>query len=86
MMLGEIDAVKGRLLDLWLDDLRNERRPRICGEMKGLSEAELTEVMELARFYKGALWPTQVTEEGAASLKAGVLAAIAKARENPAAD
>ncbi len=57
-MADEREALKGRLLNLWLQDLKNDRPPGIYPEVGTLSPTELEELMGLARFIKGNLYPS----------------------------
>ena len=61
MDAAEKDAVRGLLLDRWLEDLRQDRAPSPLAAMKLLSEQEIEEVLELARFYKATLYPGTVS-------------------------
>lgn len=72
----EKDAIKGRLLDLWVEDLRSDRRPRIAPEMEQLTNEEIEEVMELARFHKAALAPTRLEQDTLDGLASTVLSRL----------
>jgi transcriptional regulator with XRE-family HTH domain len=76
----EKEAIKGRLLDLWLEDLRSERRPRMAPEMEQLTNEEIEEVMELARFHKAALFPTRLEQGALDGLASTVLSRLSQQR------
>lgn len=57
-MAAERDLLKGKLLDAWLEDLRNDREPRKPPVSFSLSAEDLEEVMRLARWYKAMLFPS----------------------------
>lgn len=61
VMKEERDELKGKLLLLWLEDLRNDREPRICSEVESLKPDDIREVMALARFLKAAEWQSEVS-------------------------
>jgi signal transduction histidine kinase len=77
----DTEAIKGRLLSLWLDDLWAEKRPRMAPELHDLSNEDITEVMDLARWCKATYAPTVLTDEALADLKARAREAIAQARQ-----
>src|SRR6267143_4767894 len=52
------EELKGRLLVLWLEDLKNDQAPQRYPEMGLLSTSDLEEVMGLARFIKGSFYPS----------------------------
>jgi hypothetical protein len=52
------EELKGRLLVLWLEDLKNDQAPQRYPEMGLLSNFDLEEVMDLARFIKGSFYPS----------------------------
>lgn len=55
------EELKGRLLVLWLEDLRKDQVPQRHPEMSLLSTSDAEEVMELARFIKGSFYPSATT-------------------------
>lgn len=58
-MANEREELKGKLLLLWIEDLRNDLEPRPCPEAQVLTEPEAEEVMRLARFIKAVLCPSE---------------------------
>jgi hypothetical protein len=52
------EELKGRLLVLWLEDLRNDQVPQRHPEMALLSASDVEEVMDLARFIKSSFYPS----------------------------
>ncbi len=59
-MAEEREELKGKLLLLWIEDLRNDQKPRLSPEAQVLTEPEAEEVMRLARFIKAVLYPSEV--------------------------
>ena len=58
-MSEEREALKGKLLLLWLEDLKNDKKPGLYQEMKSFTPKDVEEVMSLARFMKGNLYPNE---------------------------
>lgn len=56
----EREVIKGRLLSRWLDELRADQRPTYSPAQELLTPAEVDEVMALARWWKGLMWPTPI--------------------------
>jgi hypothetical protein len=56
MDASEREAIKGKLLDRWIEDLRQDKAPTLLPEIALLSPEERAEVLELARWYKGSLY------------------------------
>jgi hypothetical protein len=57
-MAKELEELKGRLLLLWFEDLKNDKEPGAYPEVKSLSQSDVEEVMTLARFIKGTISPS----------------------------
>ena len=58
-MTEEREELKGKLLFLWLEDLKNEKEPGLYPEVKALTQVEIEELMGLARFIKGTFYPSE---------------------------
>src|SRR5437870_340002 len=58
-MTDEREELKGKLLMLWLEDLKNDREPGLYPEMKSLTTSEIEEAMSLARFIKSNFFPSE---------------------------
>jgi RNA polymerase sigma factor (sigma-70 family) len=80
MDAADREAVKGLLLEAWIDDLRQDRRPRLLPEMNSLTQEEIAEVMALARWYKGSLHPTELDAHALNGVTSSVRSRIAQAR------
>lgn len=61
-MTEQREELKGKLLLLWLDDLKNDRKPGVYPEMQMLAPAEIEEVMSLARFVKTTFFPSETPQ------------------------
>lgn len=57
-MPGERNDLKGSLLNHWIEDLKNDRPPGMYPEVDSLSPEEIEDVLGLARFVKGNLYPS----------------------------
>lgn len=77
------EEVKGRLLVLWLQDLRNDQAPQHHPEMSLLSTADVEEVMGLARFIKGTFYPSAATPRNMEHFSQGIskLLLVERAKE-----
>lgn len=63
-MPEERDELKGRLLSLWLDDLKQSKALGLYDEMKSLSKSEIADVMRLARLAGATFYPNSVSSIG----------------------
>jgi hypothetical protein len=77
------EELKGRLLVLWLEDLRNDQVPQRHPEMALLSTSDVEEVMGLARFIKGSFYPSAATPRDMESFTEDVsrLLSVERAKE-----
>lgn len=64
----EEEALKGRLLDAWIEDLRNDRPPRALPGMEELTPDVREEVLRLARWSKATFHPSQVPDSEVSAL------------------
>ena len=55
------DEIKGRLLTLWLEDLKKEKEPQPYSEIENITASDIVEVMALARWLKSTLYPTEIS-------------------------
>lgn len=58
-MTEEREELKGKLLTLWLEDLKKDKEPGRYPEMEALTQEEREELMGLARFIKATFYPTE---------------------------
>jgi len=58
-MTDEREELKGKLLMLWLEDLKNDKEPGFYPELNSLTASETEEIMSLARFIKGNFYPSE---------------------------
>lgn len=58
-MTEEREELKGKLLLLWLEDLKSDKEPERYPEMTSLTQSEIEEIMSLARFIKGTFYPSE---------------------------
>jgi hypothetical protein len=86
MDASDTEAIKGMLLDHWIEDLRQDKAPTPLPEMDQLGTDERAEILELARWYKGALYaqdpssPREGADEFALRLRNDVLHVRAEER------
>ena len=64
-MTQENEALRGELLEAWLDDLSRDRPPRDHPAVHALPPDDVAEVMRLARWHKGVFFPSHPTAEQA---------------------
>lgn len=69
------DALKGMLLDRWMDDLRHDRSPSVLPELRQLDQHDIAETLALARWLT-AMPPTMPTPAAVDSVVAAVRARI----------
>ncbi|OGO52534.1 MAG: hypothetical protein A2148_08550 [Chloroflexi bacterium RBG_16_68_14] len=67
---AESEAVKGMILDAWIEDLGSDRSPRTIPEMGTLTPEELEELMQLARWYKASFFASQSVQTDVDSMAA----------------
>lgn len=58
-MTEEREELKGKLLTLWLEDLKKDKEPGRYPEMEALTQEEIEELMGFARFIKATFYPTE---------------------------
>lgn len=56
-MTDNREELKGKLLLRWVEDLIDDREPRIYPESQVLRQEEIEEVMSCARFVKATFYP-----------------------------
>lgn len=76
------EAILGRYLSAWVDDLRAGRSPEVDqGAIDELSEGEIRELLATARFTKALLFPTEQTQGQPSTFRSSLGQLVFEVRE-----
>jgi len=77
----DLEALKGMLLDRWVEDLREDRPPSVMPEMGLLSQQEIADTLGLARWLSAAINSTAPDATESDAIAASVRQRVRRERE-----